>query len=156
MDGYLAKPIDPKALFAEVEEGLSQPTPATTAIRTKTDPIDRAELLRRLFGDEQLATEVVRLFVADCATMVDAIGSAIAKRDLNLVKQAAHTLKGSASTAAAHGVANAARTVERLAAEGRLDALDDAWQQLSKEATLLLQAAPSWDASISKETPCEP
>ena len=97
MDGYLGKPIDPKALFAEVEEGLSQPTPATTAIRTKTDPIDRAELLRRLFGDEQLATEVVRLFVADCATMVDAIGSAIAKRDLNLVKQAAHTLKGSAS-----------------------------------------------------------
>ena len=89
--------------------------------------------------------------------MVDAVGSALATRDVELVRRAAHTLKGSASTAAAHGVAEAARTVDRLAAgEGQLDALDAAWAQLWKEAMLLLQVPPIWNASSSKETPCEP
>ena len=155
MDGYLGKPIDPKALFAEVEEGLNHPSPASP-VRAKTSAIDHAELLHRLYGDEQIAADVVRLFIDECGTMVDAVGSALATRDVELVRRAAHTLKGSASTAAAHGVADAGRTVERLAAEGQLDALDAAWAQLSKEATLLLQVPPIWNASSSKETPCEP
>jgi signal transduction histidine kinase/DNA-binding response OmpR family regulator len=156
MDGYLGKPIDPKALFAEVEEGLSHPSPAVTPARTKAHAIDHADLLRRLYGDEQLAAEVVKLFVGECPTMVDAVGSALANRDVDEVRRAAHTLKGSASTAAAHGVADAARIVERLAAEGQIDALDEAWAQLSKEASLLLQGPQTRDASSSKETPCEP
>jgi CheY-like chemotaxis protein/HPt (histidine-containing phosphotransfer) domain-containing protein len=155
MDGYLGKPIDPKALFAEVEEGLSHPSPAASPLRAKANGIDHAELLGRLYGDEQLADEVVRLFIGECATMVDAVGTALAVRDVDLVRRAAHTLKGSASTAAAHGVADAARTIERLAADGQLDALDAAWTQLSKEATLLLRTAPASNA-LSKETPCEP
>jgi signal transduction histidine kinase/DNA-binding response OmpR family regulator len=160
MDGYLGKPIDPKALFAEVEDGLRhhvsvsvETTPAAPAVPSA---IDRDELLRRLYGDEHLANDVVRLFVGECPTMVDAVGSALAKRDVDLVRKAAHTLKGSASTAAAHGVAEAARTVERLAAEGQLDALDDAWAHLSKEATQLMQAPQTFGDTSSKETPCEP
>ena len=42
--------------------------------------------------------------------MLDAIGSAMATARSNLVRRAAHTLKGAASTAAALGVAEAART----------------------------------------------
>jgi HPt (histidine-containing phosphotransfer) domain-containing protein len=165
MDGYLGKPIDPKALFSEVEEGLSHLTtaaapapssvPAAQATPATAPAIDRNDLLRRLYGDEQLASDIVRLFVGECPTMVDAVGSALASRDVEEVRRAAHTLKGSASTAAAHGVADAARRLERLAAEGRLDALDDAWAHLSKAATMLLQEPPPWAVS-SKENPCEP
>jgi CheY-like chemotaxis protein len=156
MDGYLGKPIDPKALYAEVEDGLSHVTAPTTPRAPSSSTIDRDELLQRLYGDEQLAADVVRLFIDECPTMVDAVGSALAKRNVDQVRKAAHTLKGSASTAAAHGVAEAASTIERLAAEGRLDALDEAWVQLSKEATLLLQAPQTIRASSSKETSCEP
>jgi signal transduction histidine kinase/DNA-binding response OmpR family regulator len=156
MDGYLGKPIDPKALYAEVEDGLTHVLTDAPPATVKTTAIDRDELLRRLYGDEQLAADVIRLFVGECPTLVDAVGSALAKRDVELVKRAAHTLKGSASTAAAHGVADAARAIERLAAEGRLDALDEAWTQLSTEATLLLHAPDSRSASSSKETSCEP
>jgi CheY-like chemotaxis protein len=155
MDGYLGKPIDPKALYAEVEDGFSQVT--TLAVpQASSSTIDRDELLQRLYGDEQLAADVVRLFVDECPTMVDAVGSALAQRDVEQVRKAAHTLKGSASTAAAHRVADAARTIERLAAEGHLDALDEAWVQLSKEAALLLQGPQTTRASSSKETSCEP
>jgi two-component system sensor histidine kinase/response regulator len=175
MDGYLGKPIDPKALFAEVEEGLNQaratgaaatPTAAAVGEPVKTaapaspagpatPPIDRSDLLERLYGDEQLAADVVRLFVGECPSMIDAVGSALAKRDVEQVKRAAHALKGSASTAAARGIAEAARTLETLATEGRIDGLDDAWAHLSKEATLLLQAPPAWAASSGENT-CEP
>jgi two-component system, sensor histidine kinase and response regulator len=160
MDGYLGKPIDPKSLFAEVEEGFNQaaakgaPGPAAEAVPA-TSTIDRDELLGRLFGDEALATEVVRIFVAECPTLVDAVGEALAKRDVELVRRSAHTLKGSASTAAARGVAQAARTIEQLAAEGRFDSLDEAWTTLSKEAAVLLQSPPSWAIS-SKETHASP
>jgi two-component system, sensor histidine kinase and response regulator len=170
MDGYLGKPIDPKALFAEVEDGVNQATASATptavpsgkttpaaapATPAATSTIDRSDLLQRLYGDERLAADVVRLFVGECPTMIDAVGSALAKRDVEQVRRAAHTLKGSASTAAAHGVADAARTLEKLAAEGRLDALDEAWAHLSREATTLLQAPPPWAAS-SEENSCEP
>ena len=156
MDGYLGKPIDPKALYAEVEDGFSQVTTPAVPQAPSSSTIDRDELLQRLYGDEQLAADVVRLFVDECPTMVDAVGSALAQRDVEQVRKAAHTLKGSASTAAAHRVADAARTIERLAAEGHLDALDEAWAQLSKEATLLLQGPQPIRASSSKETSCEP
>ncbi len=179
MDGYLGKPIDPKALFAEVEEGLPTPSAARSAVlvprpgtadRTGSAPsvappappakpaspvIDRHDLLQRLYGDEQLAADVVRLFFGECPTMVDAVGAALAKRDIEQVRRAAHALKGSASTASAHGVADAARALERLASEGRIDAFDDAWAHLSKEATLLLQAPPPWAISSGENT-CEP
>jgi signal transduction histidine kinase/DNA-binding response OmpR family regulator len=165
MDGYLGKPIDPKALFAAVEDGLSRassaaasaavPPPVLEAKPATTPPIDRNDLLRRLYGDEQLASDIVRLFVGECPTMVDAVGSALARRDVEQVRRAAHTLKGSASTAAAHGVADAARRLEKLAAEGRVDALEDAWALLSKQATMLLQEPPPW-ALASGEHSCEP
>jgi len=162
MDGYLAKPIDPRALFAEVEDEPSHPNSAAASAAPVAAPsipsmpgIDRADLLQRLSGDEQLAADVVRLFVGECPTLVDAVGTALAKCDVDEVKRAAHTLKGSASTAAARGVADAAHSLERLAAEGRIEALDDAWARLSQEATMLLQESPPWAAS-SKENSCEP
>jgi CheY-like chemotaxis protein len=180
MDGYLGKPIDPKALFTEVEEVLPTPTatpaapagprspdtsdtarsaptvaPSARPSKPATPVIDRHDLLQRLYGDEQLAADVVRLFFGECPTMVDAVGTALAKRDIEQVRRAAHALKGSASTASAHGVANAARTLEKLATEGRIDAFDDAWAHLSKEASLLLQAPPPW-AMSSGENSCEP
>jgi two-component system sensor histidine kinase/response regulator len=174
MDSYIGKPIDPKALFAEVEEVYAQAHPAAaTGVTSEpakkpapaneaavpatptTAAIDRNDLLQRLYGDEQLAADVVRLFVGECPNMVDAVGSALAKRDVEQVRRAAHALKGSASTAAARGIADAARDLEALATEGRIDGLDDAWAHLSKQATLLLNAPPPW-ATSSGETTCEP
>jgi len=149
MDGYLGKPIDPKALFAEVEDGARSAAESTPAI-------DRDDLLRRLYGDEQLAADVLQLFYDECPALVDAVGSALATRDVDLVKRAAHTLKGSAGTAAAHGLAEAARNLEVLATEGQLDALDGAWAHLASEATLILQTRPTTMGPTPKETPCEP
>ena len=127
MDGYLAKPTESHALFAEVEgpEGLSMPS------------IDEADLLGRLHGDKEFAAEIVRLFVEECPSLLDAIRTAIDQRDVTAVRRAAHTLKGAAGTAAAVGIAEAAALLEVLAAEGDFDAFEGAWLRVSTEASAL-------------------
>jgi signal transduction histidine kinase/DNA-binding response OmpR family regulator len=146
MDGYLGKPIDRNALFAEVECNNG-------AAADPAAPIDQADVLRRLYGDEELAADVLRTFFNECPEMVDAIGDALAQRNIDLVRRAAHALKGSASTVSANGVAEAARSIEMLATDGHIEALDSAWESLSKEATALLRTRPPLPM---KEIPCEP
>jgi len=142
MDAYLSKPIDPAALFAEVEHGESRGEPSRTpAPRTSTvsNPVEREALVKRLYGDERLAADVIRLFLDECPALVDEVRQALARRDLELIRQAAHTLKGAADTASARGVADAARTLETLARENRLEEIDDAWAQLAGEVGSLFR-----------------
>jgi CheY-like chemotaxis protein len=127
MDGYLAKPAESCALFAEVEDSE----------RSSMPPFDEADLLDRLHGDTELAAEIVRLFTEECPSLLDAIRMAIDQGDVTAVRRAAHTLKGAAGTAAAVGIAEAAALLEVLAAEGHLDAFEGAWLRMSAEATAL-------------------
>ena len=145
MDGYLAKPTESRALFAEVEgpEGMSMP------------PIDEADLLSRLHGDTELAAEIVRLFTEECPSLLAAIRTALDRRDVTAVRRAAHTLKGAAGTAAAVGIAEAAALLEVLAAEGHLDAFEGAWLRISTEASAL-RANRSTFVQEPTEVPCEP
>ena len=62
-----------------------------------------------------------------------------ARRDVELIRQTTHTLKGAAATAAASGIADAARTLETLARENRLDEIDDAWARWATEVSALLR-----------------
>jgi signal transduction histidine kinase/DNA-binding response OmpR family regulator/HPt (histidine-containing phosphotransfer) domain-containing protein len=145
MDGYLAKPTESRALFAEVEgpEGPSLP------------PIDETDLLSRLHGDTELAAEIVRLFTEECPGLLDAIRTAIDQGDVTAVRRAAHTLRGAAGTAAAVGIAEAAALLEVLAAEGHTDAFEGAWLRISTEASAL-RANRSTFVQDTTEVPCEP
>jgi signal transduction histidine kinase/HPt (histidine-containing phosphotransfer) domain-containing protein len=145
MDGYLAKPTESRALFAEVEgpEGLSTP------------PIDQADLVSRLHGDAEVAAEIVRLFTEECPTLLDGIRTAIDQRDVTAARRAAHTLKGAAATAAAVGIAEAAALLEVLAAEGHVDAFESAWLRISQEVHALLDRPITFIRDVT-EVPCEP
>ena len=139
MDAYLSKPINPTSLFAEVERGENRGTNGPVVSSTTAAPIDQEALTKRLYGDEQLAAEVLRLFVDECPAMLDEVRNALARRDVELIRQTTHTLKGAAATAAASGIADAARTLETLARENRLDEIDDAWARLATEVSALLR-----------------
>jgi CheY-like chemotaxis protein len=144
MDGYLAKPTEPRVLFAEVEGAAEIVAPHA--------PIDRADLLRRLHGDEELAAETVRLFIEECPVLLDGIRRALDRGDAPAARRAAHTLKGSAATAGATGIADAASLLEVLAADGGLDALASAWQRVLSAAATLLTARPAGEPAV-EETP---
>ena len=59
MDGYLSKPLDPRMLFAIVEDDA----PAAAAAAST---FDRTAALERLDGDEALLSDVIGVFLDDC------------------------------------------------------------------------------------------
>jgi CheY-like chemotaxis protein len=126
MDGYLPKPIDPPALFAAIE--------GETIVDAPAPAVDRAALLERLGGDEELLRDVVRLFLADCPDRLAAIRAAIDRRDADRLRVEAHTLKGAAANLSANHVAAAARALEQIGAGKNLDAVEAAWRELSGAA----------------------
>ena len=152
MDGYLSKPIDPALLFATVEEeagGGSGPEPISGPAGP---PIDREALMKRVGGDEDLFREIVRLFLVDCPIRVAAIQAAVAGGDPEEVRTAAHALKGSAGNLSALALTAAARTLEGLGSERRLESAPEALRQLSAEADVATQLLRQWVPALA-ETP---
>jgi CheY-like chemotaxis protein len=135
MDGYLSKPIDREKLFALVENAG-----AAREGREAPPPLDRAGLLDRLGGDEQLLADVVGLFLEDCPAQLAALRRAVDARDPESIRAAAHALKGAAGNLSAHGLCEAARAMELIGAERNVDAAESAWQLLSAEAERVMEA----------------
>jgi PAS domain S-box-containing protein len=133
MDGYLAKPIDPLALFAAIEKG-------TAMSDSLPSPVDRVALLARLGGDEDLMRDVAHLFVEDCRERLEAIKSAIDRMDADLLRKEAHTLKGSAANVSADELSEAARVLESMGAAKALEGADAAWRRLSETADRTVRA----------------
>jgi signal transduction histidine kinase/DNA-binding response OmpR family regulator/HPt (histidine-containing phosphotransfer) domain-containing protein len=147
MDGYLSKPINQALLFEVVEQG-------STGTTARAVSFNRAELLDRLGGDIDLLGEVINLFLEDCPRRLAAIGAAVGQRDGELIRAAAHALKGSAGTIAASAVFEAAQTLERIGAEKRLDAADAARDTLVREAAVLLDTLRKVQLSAKAGVAC--
>jgi len=153
MDGYMSKPIDPAMLYATLEHepaaigppGASDRTPAATSV-------DRALLMERLGGDQQLLTDVVRLFLEDCPLRLAAIKSAVDARDAERLRTTAHAFKGAAGNLAATALFEATQTLERMGVEGRLEAVEAAWRRLSMEAANVVDALRQFESTPRQET----
>jgi CheY-like chemotaxis protein len=132
MDGYIAKPLDPRLLYTVVEQAPAQ-APVGGAV-------DHPALLERLGGDEQLLADVIQIFLDDCPVRLEAIRAAVSERNADRIRQEAHTLKGAAGNLSATGLFEAAQTLERIGAENRLEAVDAGWRLVSAEAARAMDA----------------
>ena len=95
---------------------------------------DEGSLRQRLGGDDELMTDVIRVFLEDLPMRLAEIRDAVNRRNADALRTAAHTLKGSAGNLSADGVFEAARVLERIGAESRMEAAEAASRQLSVEA----------------------
>jgi two-component system sensor histidine kinase/response regulator len=135
MDGYLAKPIDPQKLFAAVEQAGDSAAAAAVTVSTATRPaFDESALLARLSGDAGLMATVIKVFLEDCPARLAVIHNAVRARDNAGLRTAAHALAGAAGNLSATALFTAAQALERAGADSRMDAVDDAWRELSIEA----------------------
>ena len=140
MDGYVSKPIDAAVLFAMVEYGgISVASNSSDSPRPST-PIDHELVMNRLGGDEQLFAQVVQMFLEDAPLRLAAIKAAVDRRDVEQLCVETHGLKGAAGNLSAGALFEAARALERIGTEGRLDEVDAAWHRLSAAATEVLDA----------------
>jgi HPt (histidine-containing phosphotransfer) domain-containing protein len=141
MDEYVAKPIDPAALYVSVERRDVAPVVARAAEASAAAaaPIDRDRLMRRLGGDVQLFADVTRLFLEDCPVRLAAIGAAVELGDAEQIRATAHALKGAAGNISATRLFEATGALERIGAENRLPAARAAWRRLEAEAATVMQ-----------------
>ena len=146
MDAYLSKPLNRDALYAgiEMEIEMDEKDALPTAPRSS---FDRAVMLERLGGDEELMSDVAQLFLEDCPPRLAAIKLAVDERHAERIRIEAHGLKGAAGNLAATDLYDACQALERIGAEKRLDAADAGWRWLSAAATDVLAELRSFGAA---------
>ena len=91
-----------------------------------TDAIDEAALMDLVGGDRMLAGELAQLFLNDLGPRITEITGSIAEGHAARLREAAHSLRGSASSLRAKGVSAASGVLEAIAASGSLDGAGDA------------------------------
>ena len=116
MDGYISKPIQPSGLFAEIERCVATTKGSKAMTDNHQEPgdqIDRASLLERVEGDQELLTEMIHLFQEDAPNLVAAMRDALERDDMAVLERSAHSLKGAVSNLSAKVAAAAALQLEK-------------------------------------------
>jgi two-component system, sensor histidine kinase and response regulator len=142
MDGYLAKPLDPK-LFLQTVERTAMPgdkSAAEQGLPNSEGTVDKSTLLARFGGDRKLVLRLVTAFREDCPRMMARIKTAIRVRDAAALADAAHALKGSVGNFGASAAFDSAREVEKLAREGKLDGARELCTTLETQIAAFLPA----------------
>ncbi len=112
IDGLIARPLDPAALFALVEHDEAP------AVRW---PVDVADILERLDGDTELFAQLALLFLEDSPARLSELNAALSRGDASRLRFVAHALKGTAGNLSAPALFTAAGRLEQCAAQDRLD-----------------------------------
>jgi CheY-like chemotaxis protein len=152
MDGYLTKPIRPRALdevleiyiaqkkqgntvFEEISKTSSQPS-STSGL----EPVDGHELLERVDNDREFLTELVNLFREDGPKQLDKIRKALEKKDAGEMLRGAHLLKGTLANLAARPAADLAADIEHAARSEDWPRSEAALESLDLEMARVLDA----------------
>jgi signal transduction histidine kinase/CheY-like chemotaxis protein/HPt (histidine-containing phosphotransfer) domain-containing protein len=135
MDGYIAKPIQARELYAEIERLLSDsaPSPGAGGREAGACVVDEMSLRERVDNDEQLLQELTELFRLECPRLLKEIEDAIARHDPRALELAAHALKGSVGTFAAKPAFDAALTLETMARDYQISGAEQAYNILVTE-----------------------
>jgi two-component system sensor histidine kinase/response regulator len=129
MNDHVAKPIEPEALFATVARYYrSSATPATARSSSSdgakvTDFVPDAGLdsdgaLRRMAGNRELYTKLLRQFTQKRANAPDEIAAQLANGNLKAAEFTTHSLRGIAANLGATGVQQAAGELESAIRDG--------------------------------------
>ena len=152
MDGYVAKPIQPKELFETIESlviGAPAGMPAAIGGLPASEILDEAGLLDRVQGDRQLIKELFDLFKADCPRLIGEIRRALAAQDCKALELAAHSLKGVLGNFAAKSALETALKLERLARAGELDGTEAAFQDLEPQIEQLQSVLATFGREVT-------
>jgi HPt (histidine-containing phosphotransfer) domain-containing protein len=117
MNDYLTKPINPALL----QQALMKALPAADRRGNHCDAggtvlFDEAALLARTDNDSEFARELINLFIGSASETLARLSAYMpAGEDPEVIRKLAHSLKGSAATAAAKALAVCAANLERVA-----------------------------------------
>jgi HPt (histidine-containing phosphotransfer) domain-containing protein len=96
-------------------------------------PLDRAEALERIGGDEAFLDELLALYDEEYAAKSAAIASALQAGDLDQVRSLGHGLKGASANLSLAGLRVAAQAIETAGLEKNGPAAGMALRRLGEE-----------------------
>jgi signal transduction histidine kinase/DNA-binding response OmpR family regulator len=141
MDDYVAKPIRREELIAALERVCSRRpqvhhclTPTNAPSPSALEPtvvIDLAAALERLNGDTALWAELVELFLRDTPQLLQQIEAALASGDVEALRRAAHSVKGSAAYIGCSTLSALAARLEQLAVAPLVESARTTAQELA-------------------------
>ncbi|MGA8067629.1 MAG: DUF4381 family protein [Terriglobales bacterium] len=161
MDDYLSKPVQRQQLLGVLaryqanraanrsvdgaqpaaERKAAMPSETTTRVATAADEvIDKAELLNKLEGDEELLRELIDIFFEESGVLLEQISDAVTKRDAAGLHRAAHKLKGTVSTFGGSSATRAALALEMMGRNGELDHAEAGFMELRERMKALERA----------------
>ena len=133
MDGYMAKPLSPKALYDQIEAFLPADRSPIAA-----PAFDRKALLEHFGGDRELLGELAKIFLGDCPARLSAIQAGVERRDAAVLLEAAHALRGSVANFGAVQAVEAALKLEMMGKVGDLTGAPDALVRLQHVMAALI------------------
>jgi CheY-like chemotaxis protein/HPt (histidine-containing phosphotransfer) domain-containing protein len=150
MNDYIAKPVSPAALAGAIEKWLpeeggsrnEQAGNTESSLRTPPATLiwDRAAMLERLMGDEDLARTIREGFLNDIPQQIARLKEYLEAGDAASAARQAHTIKGAASNVGAEALRAVAFELEKAGQAGdlgavnaRMDILEAAFDQLRRE-----------------------
>ena len=146
MDGYIAKPIRPAELVAEIERfsRRPEPTPPMAPSPSTVDCIDWQAAWANLEGDRNLLSELALMFLDDLPQQMEAIHRAVDSRQNHDLERLAHRMKGSVGNFAAKPAFEAAFHLEKIALQGDFKLVPLAVDALEYEIRRLQGALEEW------------
>ena len=166
MDDYVAKPIEPRVLFATIGRLITASRQSAAGVSTagaeggaphtapspSSDPgvLDFAALLDRSLGDIDFARETLERFETRAQEDLNALHRALAARTFPEVERLAHGLKGVAGHVGAQGVRQACAEVETLCARADADLLEKLLADLRAQIGRCLAVIPATLAASAR------
>ena len=123
MNAYLGKPVDPWQLAAAIERMLACEIEVTIPPEhcsedTRLKVFDRADLHRRLMGNEALMRTVIEGFLEDIPTQIESLAEAIGMALRERSNRHAHSIKGAAANVGGLALRDKALAMEELCLAG--------------------------------------
>jgi HPt (histidine-containing phosphotransfer) domain-containing protein len=105
------------------------------------------QMIARLGGDEDLARQLVTLFIDECPKMMAEVRDSVADGTPDLVRRAAHAFKGSVSNFITGGPTATALALETIGREGRVAEAPAVLAMLERQVEALMAQLRAFDAA---------
>lgn len=135
MDSYLAKPIRARELLKSIENLMSglPEAPSVPDLPSNTALLDRSAMLDCFGGNQTLLGAVIGVFLKNCPDLVSRIRSAVAERDGDALRIAAHNMRGGSSTFLTASAIQSVTRLEQMGRESQLLSSEDELAKLENE-----------------------
>ena len=129
MDDYLTKPIELPALVATLKKWLKPAVEKVEKVE-KVAPVEvalpvfnRVALLSRMMDDEDLAREIIQVFLRELPGEIGRFKELVAAGDLDPIMEQSHKVKGSAANVGGEALSSLAGQMEKAAKTGDLQTI---------------------------------